>query len=702
MNENRQGHERERLALTGVTQWVLERDAEQIVWLGLDCADATTNTLSSVVLEELALAIEAVIAAHPSALIIYSRKAGGFAAGADVREFEQLIDASVTEMRVVEVHALFARIEALPFTTVARVHGFCLGGGLELALACRHIVAADDSSTRLGFPEIMLGIHPGFGGTVRAVRDCGPAAALDLMLTGRNVSARQAVSLGLIDRAVPVRHLDAAALYFANQRLPRRRPSLQARLGALPLARPLVAHFVRKAVKRRVSEAHYPAPYALLRLWQAHADNPSAMYAAEARSIAQLFTTSTSRNLVRMFRLQERLKALTRECDWTPRSVHVIGAGTMGGDIAAWCALRGLHVTLQDRAPQYIAPAMKRAHDLFKRRLRDKYERLAASDRLVPDFTGDGVRRADVIIEAIIEDRDAKRALFSELEIQARPDAVLATNTSSIQLDDIAVALREPERLVGIHFFNPVAQMQLIEIVTGTNTAKQVIERANAFTGAIDRLPLPTASAPGFLINRVLSPYLQEAMILVEEGVAIRDIDQVARDFGMPMGPLELADTVGLDICLHVGGILASAFGGEVPAVLRNKVAEQRLGRKTAVGFYEYRQGRITAPPGKGLALPTTEIRDRLLQRLLNEAVCALRERVVADADSVDIAMVFGTGFAPFRGGPLTYARDRGVAEVVARLRELAARHGSRFAPDIYWEQLLAPVGPVIADAETP
>lgn len=677
------------VALTGVTQWRLERDADDVAWLGLDCAGATANTLSSLVLRELGVAIDAVIAERPRGLVLHSWKDSGFAAGADVREFDQLTDAAVTVAQVSEVHTLFSRIESLAFATVARVHGFCLGGGLELALACRHIVAADEPSTRLGFPEVMLGIHPGFGGTVRAIRECGPIAALDLMLTGRSIGARQAASLGLIDLAVPLRHLDAAALHFAGQRLPRRRPPPLARLAALPIARPVVAHFARRALTRRASEAHYPAPYALLRLWQEHGADPAAMDAAEARSIARLLTTSTSRHLVRLFKLQERLKALGRDSDWQPVTVHVIGAGTMGGDIAAWCALRGMRVTLQDRAPQFIAPAMKRAQTLFKRRLRDKYERLAASDRLVADFSGDGLRRADVIIEAIIEDVDAKRALFQDIESRARPDALLATNTSSIQLDDIATVLRAPGRLVGIHFFNPVAQMQLVEIIAGRSTEARVVAHANAFTTAIDRLPLPTASAPGFLINRVLSPYLQEAMILLEEGVAVVDIDRVAREFGMPMGPLELADTVGLDICLHVGGILCSAFGGEVPEVLQRKVEQQRLGRKTNVGFYAYDGDRKLTTQSTGTALPSTEIRDRLLLRMLNVAVGALREGIVADAELLDVAMVFGTGFAPFRGGPLAYARDRGIAEVVARLGELAARLGPRFAPDPHWAHLL-------------
>lgn len=675
-----------RVAAPDIVNWQLARDEEDLLWLSFDCADAGTNTLSAQVLEELGRMLELAVDERPRGLIVTSAKASGFAAGADIREFDQMTDADATAAQIDSVHALLSRIEALSFPTVARVHGFCLGGGFELALACRHIVAADDSATRLGFPEILLGIHPGFGGTVRSVRDAGPLAAMDLMLTGRTLNARRARKLGLIDRAVPRRHLDEAARRFARGGMERRKPGLQAKALSHGATRPLVAAVLRREVGKRASEAHYPAPYALIDLWRRHGGDEAAMYRAEARSIAGLLTTETSRNLVRMFKLQERLKALGRHASAPVRRVHVVGAGTMGGDIAAWCALRGCEVTLADRAPEYIAPAMQRAGSLFRRRVRDRYERLAVHDRLVPDFTGDGARRADVIIEAIVEDVDAKRRLFAALEEQARPDALLATNTSSIQLADIAAGLKAPERLVGVHFFNPVAQMRLVEIIRDEATDDDFVARACAFTTAIDRLPLPARSAPGFLINRVLSPYLQEAMTMLDEGATIAGIDQVARDFGMPMGPLELADTVGLDICLHVGRILGDAFGGEVPRVLVQKHGMGQLGKKSGRGFYNWKKGKPLRGKTGDSVLTSIEIRDRMILRLLNEAVACRREGIVADADLIDIGMVFGTGFAPFRGGPMHYAASRGGAEIVARLNDFAARYGDRFAPDDGWQ----------------
>lgn len=673
------------IELPGVEHWRLHRDDDKLLWLALDCAGASTNTLSAAVLGELAVALDAASEARPRGLVLHSAKPNGFAAGADIRAFDDMLDPDQTARQIDEVHALFARLENLPFPTVARVHGFCLGGGLELALACRHVVADDASATRLGFPEILLGIHPGFGGTVRSIRQCGALAALDLMLTGRAVNARRARALGLVDRAVPRRHLDAAARHFAGMWHTRREPAWWKQAVSHGLLRPLTARALRHVVARKAPEQHYPAPYALLRLWARHGGDETRMYRAEARSIAELLTTSTSRNLVRLFMLQERLKGFGREAGKPIRHVHVVGAGTMGGDIAAWCALRGLQVTLQDRGAEYLGGAVRRAHRLFERRVRDRYERLAARDRLVVDLDGHGIGRADVVIEAIVEDVAAKRALFRAVEAQARPDALLATNTSSIELGEIAAALDDPARLVGVHFFNPVAQMQLVEIVSGGATRAAVAARAAAFVAAIDRLPLPAQSAPGFLVNRVLSPYLQEAFSLLAEGVDTAYIDETARAFGMPMGPLELADTVGLDICLHVGEILAAAFGGEVPGVLREQVTRGRLGVKSKAGFYEH--GKRRRPAAKGRRdVAAADVRDRLVLRMVNEAVACLREGIVADADLVDVGMVFGTGFAPFRGGPLNYARERGVSEVLTRLRQLEAQHGARFAADSGWD----------------
>jgi 3-hydroxyacyl-CoA dehydrogenase/enoyl-CoA hydratase/3-hydroxybutyryl-CoA epimerase len=341
---------------------------------------------------------------------------------------------------------------------------------------------------------------------------------------------------------------------------------------------------------------------------------------------------------------------------FTPRHVHVVGAGVMGGDIAAICAMRGLRVTLQDTAPERIAPAVKRAAELFKRRLRDPRRERDALDRLIPDVSGAGARHADVLIEAIFENLEAKRALFAKLESMAKPDAILATNTSSLKLADIATALKDPSRLVGIHFFNPVPLLQLVEVVFSEKTNPELPKRAAAFVRYIDKLPLPAKDSPGFLVNRVLGPYMLNAFRLLDQGQKPETLDRAMEDFGMPMGPAELADTVGLDICLAAGKALAKGATA-VPDVLARKVEAGQLGKKTGQGIYRWVDGKAQ----KGEAGEYDhKLVDALIEPYLQEAQAVLAEGIVADADLVDAGLIFGTGFAPFRGGPLHFLKSRG------------------------------------------
>ncbi len=668
------------------THWRLDTDDQGIAWLTADRADASTNVLTETVLTEFDAILAQLERDPPAALVIRSAKPNGFFAGADVRAFQGLASREEALALIRRGQGVFDRLEALPCTTLCLIHGFCLGGGLELALACDHRIALDDDKTRLGLPEVLLGIHPGFGGSVRLVRLIGAPAAMDLMLTGRSLRARQARRLGLVDHAVPERHLETAARETLKLPPRQRRLPLAARIAAQPWARPLVAEIMRRKVARRARRDHYPAPYALIDLWQRHAGDKRAMLDAEAESVADLITGETAQNLVRAFFLRDRLKGLGRARDCTVRQVHVVGAGVMGGDIAAWCTLRGLKVTLQDQSPERIAPAMDRARKLFQKKLRDRRRVTAAMDRLVPDHRGRFVEQADLVIEAIFEDQEAKQALFRDLEPRLKPDALLASNTSSIPLERLAEALERPERLVGLHFFNPVARMQLVEIVRGEASSPEALQRAANFTRHIDRLPLPVASSPGFLVNRVLMPYLLEAVELVEEGVPPAAVDRAALDFGMPMGPIELADTVGLDICLHVARILGEALGLAVPARLQSLVDAGHLGRKSGQGFYRWSKGKPVKPSARREA--PADAADRMILRLLNEAVACLREGVVEDADLLDAGMIFGTGFAPFRGGPMHYALRQGIEDMRCRLDDLTARHGSRFTPDPGWETL--------------
>ena len=669
----------------------LSLDDERIAWLAVDRRDRGANTLSEALLAELDQRLAEAQAVNPAGLVIYSAKTAGFIAGADIDELSGLADEGSAFAKVRQGQAVMDRIEALALPTVALIHGFCLGGGTELALACRYRVARDDPGTRIGLPEVRLGIHPGFGGTLRLPRLVGPAAAMDMMLRGSTVGARAAARMGLVDHAQPQRHLARAARHLVRTDPGRHRASRLQRLpGQGPLRRATGA-YLKHSARKRARPDHYPAPYALIDLWARREGDSEQQAAAEARSVARLLTGDTAQNLIRAFRLQERLKGLGRGTDFQPARVHVAGAGVMGGDIAAWCALNGLQVSLQDQSAARIAPAVGRARDLFEKRLRERRRVTAAMDRLTPDVRGDGAARADVVIEAIFEDGDAKRSLYGELEPRMRPDALLATNTSSIPLEELAEGLARPERLVGMHFFNPVAKMQLVEVVSGTATAHWARDRAAALTRTIERLPVTVTSAPGFLVNRLLMPYMLEAMLLVDEGAAATAVDRTAEDFGMRMGPVALADWVGLDICLSVAEILTERFGGTVPEGLRRRVAQGKLGRKSGEGFYRYRKGR----PRKGLRRPRASpgLQDRLILAMLNEAVRCLREGVVADGDLLDGALIFGAGFAPHLGGPMHYATARGPAALEGRLERLARTYGERFRPDAGWQQLTGPQG---------
>jgi len=667
--------------------WSLTIDADRVAWLTIDVPGTSANSISRAVMEQLDAQLTTLERDKPCALVIQSGKASGFIAGADIKEFTGLTTPQVAYELVRNAHRVLDRLAALPYPTVAAINGFALGGGLELALACRYRVAANDSKVTMGFPEVMLGIHPGFGGTVRSARLIGAVASMELVLTGRSVRPQQALSMGLIDAVAPPSELAAAVKTMAlNPPVPKRAP-FKARLASLPLVRNVIAAQMAKMARKRARPEHYPAPFAAIELWRKYGSSDAA-FDAEARSIAELFCTPTSRNLVRVFFLQDRLKGLAGKSPAPIHRVHVVGAGVMGGDIAAWCAVRGLFASLQDRTIDLVKPALERAKVLFEKRVRDPAERAKTTERLVADVDGVHIPQADVVIEAIYEDVDAKRALYERVEPAMKSNAVLGTNTSSIVLEILGEKLRDPGRLIGIHFFNPVAQMQLVEVVSTATTRPEVQQAALAFVRKLDKLPLPCRSAPGFVVNRVLFPYLIEAMLASEQGISPTTIDRVAVEFGMPMGPIELADVVGLDVSMHVGKILAEAFGKPAPTSVEQLVKEKKLGRKTGQGVYFWRDGKPVKPSEPaGFAVPT-DLQDRLILPMINEAVAVLREQVVADADLLDAGIIFGTGFAPFRGGPLAYARTRGVDECVTCLEQLAAQHGQRFKPDAGWTLL--------------
>jgi 3-hydroxyacyl-CoA dehydrogenase / enoyl-CoA hydratase / 3-hydroxybutyryl-CoA epimerase len=658
--------------------WRLETDADEILWIYFDKEGASVNTLDQNTMEEFNTIVDSLANDREHrGVIIASGKKKGFIAGADISQFEKFKDIEEATNVLRRGHEVFAKLEALKIPVVAMIDGFCMGGGLELALACHYRVVENSLKTRLGLPEIKLGIHPGWGGTVRLPRLIGAPNAMSLILAGSTVSGKAAAKLGIADAAVPKRQLIKAAKWYALQKPHRHQATfLQGLTNTKPL-RILIAAYLRKQLERKAPQQFYPAPYHVVNNWEQLGVEGNSPYEREARDAGKLFFSDTSENLVRVFFLQERLKGLGKgNTDFKPKHVHVIGAGTMGGDIAAWCAYKGFTVTLQDREPKFIAPAIKRAYQLYKEKLKEDYLVQNTMDRLIPDTEGFGVAKADVIIEAIFEDLKTKQDLFKKLETEAKPSAILATNTSSIPLDEINKVLTNPGRLVGIHFFNPVAKMLLVEVVKGEKTDAQVLKDSMSFVGQLERLPLPVKSSPGFLVNRVLMPYLLEAVTMLDEGVPPAAIDKAMTDFGMPMGPITLADTVGLDICLSVAQHLSQYFPNvTISKRLTDLVEQKKLGRKTGEGFYKWVNGK----PLKGKVdydKPLTDLADRLVLCMLNEAFACLRENVVEDGDLLDAGMIFGTGFAPFRGGPIHYAKQQGIHELFQQYVKLQAQAG--------------------------
>jgi 3-hydroxyacyl-CoA dehydrogenase/enoyl-CoA hydratase/3-hydroxybutyryl-CoA epimerase len=643
--------------------WKLATDIDNVLWLSIDREGENANSLSMEVLTELGEIVDDLEVNAPAGLVLQSGKPGSFIVGADVREFDGYDDAEMASDGIDNVHRLFNRIEVLPFTTVVTIDGFCLGGGLELALAFDYRIASNVEHTRLGFPEIKLGIYPGFGGSARSIQQAGASNAMQLMLSTRNLRPKAARAMGLVDELVGQHgSLRWAARRAIRQNRKSKQPGQLTRLQNIAPVRSLLARMMRKQVAAKANPKHYPAPFELIDAWEKYGDDPQRMMAEESERVGKLITGRTSKSLRRVFFLMERLKSIGKQTDIKVRRVHVIGAGVMGGDIAAWCVLQGLDVTLQDREMKYIEPALKRAKSLFSKKLRDRNKVTAAVNRLVADVEGRGVAKADVIIEAIFEDVDAKRELFAGIEPRMKADAVMATNTSAIPLADISSVLKQPERLIGIHFFNPVAKMPLVEIVYDEESDKDQVAKGAAFCGAINRFPLPVKSAPGFLVNRVLSGYMAKAMTMhLERGIPIEVLDKAATSFGMPMGPVELADTVGLDVCMKVVIMLGGEATKNEAALLQEKVDAGELGKKSGKGFYTWEKGKPKRADADTSRYAIEEITESLMQPYFEACESALADGIVEDEDVLDAGMIFGTGFAPFLGGPLHYLKQKGA-----------------------------------------
>ena len=669
--------------------WRLYKDDSQVLWVLFDKADTDTNTLNADVLIELDKILDHIKQNRPKGVVLRSLKRNGFCAGADINQFSELgEDEAVSMLR--RGHAVLDRLENLDIPTLALVHGHCLGGGLELALACDQRLGVK-GGLQMGFPEIQLGLHPGLGGTFRLTRLLSPISAMTMMLTGRPAHEGQCKQRGLVNTLVADRHVEAAAGDLIGQKAHKKRSTFGHYLMNIKPARQLASKRMRSEAAKKAPPQHYPAPNALIDLWLQHGGNVHKMQTAEIKSFARLLESDTSKNLVRVFFLRQALKDQASG-DSDVKHVHVIGAGAMGGDIAGWCALQGCQVTLSDARLEPIGQALKITRKLCRSKHKSPAETRAILDRLLPDPDGVGIAKADLIIEAVPEELELKQKIYRDIEPRLKDGAILATNTSSIPLEELAATLKDPSRLVGIHFFNPVARMMVVEVVSHGAINETVFKRAVNFTDAIGKLPVAVKSYPGFLVNRALTPYLMEAIVLLDEGVDKETIDRAATDFGMPMGPVELADQVGLDICLHVAKVLKGSLTKpmpEVPGWLEEKVQAGELGKKSGRGFYHWKKGRAQkSKTTESTSMTREELQDRLILPLLNACVECHREGVVADLDQLDGAMIFATGFAPFTGGPMHYAQARGVSVVRQRLTELAEAHGERFAPDAGWDDL--------------
>ncbi len=689
----------------------LEIPGDGTAWLVFDDPGRKVNILSTPVMERLDALLDEVkrgaAAGEVRALVVRSGKDGSFIAGADIDEIVDITDPVEGRAKAAQGQGVFQRLASLSIPTVAAVDGTCVGGGTELILACDVRLASDRAETRIGLPETRLGILPGFGGTTRLPRLVGLAAAADIILAGKSVDARKAQKIGLIEE-----RMHAGVLYDRAREVAlgmadggaapsRSKPPLQMRLmEATAPGRELILRQARKQVMKQ-TRGHYPAPLRAIDVMRRSAGAPiGKALALEAQALGELVATPECKNLIRVFRLMEGAKRAAP--DARPRSVDraaVLGAGVMGGGIAQLLAYHEIPVRLKDIDREALSTGLRHARSMFdKLTRRRKLRTREARDRMgtiAPslDYTGFGA--VNLVIEAVVERMDVKKAVLSETEGKVRPGTVLASNTSSLSITEMASALERPGDFAGMHFFNPVEKMPLVEVIRGEATSDDAAATVFALALRLGKTPVLVRDGPGFLVNRILTPYLNEAGYLLGEGASIAQVDEALVDFGMPMGPLRLLDEVGLDIASHAGDTMHEAFGERfAPApVLQALEGTDRLGRKNACGFYTYEDGKAThpdpgmyqafgaVPPGGRAAPPPATIVDRTILPMINEAARILDEGIARSADDVDLAMITGTGFPPFRGGLLRYADERGLDGIVARLRELAARFGARYEP---------------------
>ena len=634
--------------------WRANVDEDSIAWLRLQTDGKSVNVLTHAVMAELESLIDQLESSENlNGVGLLSGKPGGFIYGADINEFETLKTADDVAVHMRYVHSLFNRIEALPVPSCVGVDGIAVGGGLEIALVFDRLFVTSSHKTKLGFPEVNLGIMPGYGGTGRAYCRIGTKAVLDMMVSGHPLGSQDAIKTGLADEMVD--NADDLEQTMREWILGcKREKPILTQLETTPNAEAIAA--ARDKYLKRVRADHTPAPAAIIDHVENFGHDRTAMSAGEIDIFPNLLVGSASKNLRRVFYLTDAVRKSARGVSGIER-LHVVGAGVMGGDIAAIGAMAGLDVTLADMNGAAIKNAITRAAKLFERRLKNEDKVAAALERLRSDPDGQGAADADLVIEAVAEKLDVKQAVFQNLENVCKTGAILATNTSAIPLEDIATALNTPERLIGLHFFNPVPVLPLVEVIWSKYSDQDMVNRGMQFAGQIGKMPVRCKSAPGFLVNRALLPYIFKAIEAVAGGENADHIDEALVDFGMPMGPVELADQIGLDVCLDAGIVLGIAPAAKT--LLDEKCKAGTIGRKSGSGFYEWDgnqaiRARQSQDPGV-----MASIAKSMLTPMIEECRQAVDEQVVDSADSADAGMIFGIGFPGFRGGPLNWAKEQ-------------------------------------------
>ena len=680
---------------------------DQICVLTFDRPDSAANIFDRATMEELKQHLDVIAAdSHLKGLILASAKPSIFIAGADISSFSKAARPEDLAELIELGQTVFNRISVLSIPSVAAIHGACVGGGFEICLACDARIASPDKSTKIGLPETLLGILPGWGGSTRLPRLVGLPKALDIILAGKTLAAKPALKCGMIDEIIPREYLvnRASQLILSRGLGLRKRPAcLKKSLLNSGVAARLIAWRVEKQLFKK-TRGHYPAPRKALEVITNGISRPLVdSLALERDAILELSRTEVARNLIRIFFLQERAKKLSGipgdDKVKVPKATHiaVIGAGVMGAGIAQWASSREISVILRDINTDAVAKGLASISKLYqsgvKRHALTKTEARAGMDRIAPSATDVPLTMADLVIEAAVERMDLKKQLFARLDELAGPNTILASNTSALSITEIAAATKHPERVVGIHFFNPVHKMQLVEVIVGRQTSPDVVRRAVKFVQQIGKLPVVCKDSPGFLVNRILMPYLIEAGHQFECGARIEDIDECMLDFGMPMGPLRLIDEVGLDVANHVATDLASKFPDrmQAPAVLTKMIADKLLGKKNGRGFYLHARG--ASDPGVNpdtdkyhhdascAKLSREDLQLRMVLLMLNEAARCLEEGIVTEPEDVDFGMIMGTGFAPFLGGPLRFADFTGIRQLVDQMKMLAGKGELRFTP---------------------